>query len=57
MFIGNKKCRIYAACGVSQTPMHILYKRGVLEMNYADRTRIFKLRKEDANENAKRIHR
>ena len=20
MFIGNKKCRIYAACGVSQTP-------------------------------------
>lgn len=27
------------------------------EMNYADRTRIFKLRKEDANENAKRIHR
>ena len=21
MFIGNKKCRIYAACGVSQTPM------------------------------------
>ena len=37
--------------------LHILYKRGVLEMNYADRTRIFKLRKEDANENAKRIHR
>ena len=23
LFIGNKKCRIYAACGVSQTP--ILY--------------------------------
>ena len=21
MFIGNKKCRIYAACGVSQTPI------------------------------------
>ena len=20
MFLGNKKCRIYAACGVSQTP-------------------------------------
>jgi len=20
LFIGNKKCRIYAACGVSQTP-------------------------------------
>ena len=39
------------------TFLYILYKRGVLEMNYADRTRIFKLRKEDANENAKRIHR
>ena len=23
MFIGNKKCRIYAACGVSQTPMNV----------------------------------
>ena len=23
MFIGNKKCRIYAACGVSQTPKKI----------------------------------
>ena len=23
MFIGNKKCRIYAACGVSQTPNSI----------------------------------
>ena len=23
MFIGNKKCRIYAACGVSQTPKNI----------------------------------
>ena len=22
MFIGNKKCRIYAACGVSQTPKY-----------------------------------
>jgi hypothetical protein len=20
LFLGNKKCRIYAACGVSQTP-------------------------------------
>ena len=29
MFIGNKKCRIYAACGVSQTPMYYLQKRGV----------------------------
>ena len=23
MFLGNKKCRIYAACGVSQTPSMI----------------------------------
>ena len=22
LFIGNKKCRIYAACGVSQTPKY-----------------------------------
>ena len=27
MFIGNKKCRIYAACGVSQTPKNYIYKR------------------------------
>ena len=26
MFIGNKKCRIYAACGVSQTPKHMKCK-------------------------------
>ena len=26
MFIGNKKCRIYAACGVSQTPNIKLYR-------------------------------
>ena len=25
MFIGNKKCRIYAACGVSQTPNFYMY--------------------------------
>ena len=24
MFIGNKKCRIYAACGVSQTPTNFI---------------------------------
>jgi len=23
LFIGNKKCRIYAACGVSQTPNNL----------------------------------
>ena len=28
MFIGNKKCRIYAACGVSQTPKYIEKLRG-----------------------------
>ena len=28
MFIGNKKCRIYAACGVSQTPIEIINLRG-----------------------------
>ena len=28
MFIGNKKCRIYAACGVSQTPRNIEKMRG-----------------------------
>ena len=25
MFIGNKKCRIYAACGVSQTPKSVIF--------------------------------
>ena len=24
MFLGNKKCRIYAACGVLQTPIFIV---------------------------------
>ena len=24
MFLGNKKCRIYAACGVSQTPNRVI---------------------------------
>ena len=28
MFIGNKKCRIYAACGVSQTPRDSKKMRG-----------------------------
>lgn len=28
MFIGNKKCRIYAACGVSQTPIIYYTSRG-----------------------------
>ena len=27
MFIGNKKCRIYAACGVSQTPRREMDER------------------------------
>ena len=33
MFIGNKKCRIYAACGVSQTPREIILMRGGKKMN------------------------
>ena len=32
MFIGNKKCRIYAACGVSQTPINIQVKRRKRQM-------------------------
>ena len=32
MFIGNKKCRIYAACGVSQTPNIRKIERGVRRM-------------------------
>ncbi|RHO84244.1 olfactory receptor 4F15 [Ruminococcus sp. AF41-9] len=28
LFIGNKKCRIYAACGVSQTPRQVYTERG-----------------------------
>ncbi|WP_373255221.1 hypothetical protein, partial [Blautia obeum] len=27
LFIGNKKCRIYAACGVSQTPNYFGIER------------------------------
>ena len=30
MFIGNKKCRIYAACGVSQTPIDYTNKEEVM---------------------------
>ena len=33
LFIGNKKCRIYAACGVSQTPNYKLIIRGEKIMN------------------------
>ena len=29
MFLGNKKCRIYAACGVSQTPISGILLKGV----------------------------
>ena len=28
LFLGNKKCRIYAACGVSQTPINAYLKKG-----------------------------
>ena len=34
MFFGNKKCRIYAACGVSQTPNYIVSIEGK-EINMA----------------------
>lgn len=34
MFIGNKKCRIYAACGVSQTPIIIFIQGGGEIMAY-----------------------
>ena len=34
MFIGNKKCRIYAACGVSQTPNYNYKLGGRLHMKY-----------------------
>ena len=27
LFLGNKKCRIYAACGVSQTPILVKSER------------------------------
>ena len=33
MFLGNKKCRIYAACGVSQTPNEYLIWEGKRFMN------------------------
>ncbi|GMN91904.1 hypothetical protein JCM31267_14560 [Blautia wexlerae] len=41
MFIGNKKCRIYAACGVSQTPISSLYQRGI-SIFYINRVKDFK---------------
>ena len=37
MFFGNKKCRIYAAFGVSQTPKYKIYierKKNMLENTY-----------------------
>ena len=33
MFIGNKKCRIYAACGVSQTPIDNFEKEEEIDLN------------------------
>jgi hypothetical protein len=33
LFIGNKKCRIYAACGVSQTPIYCAKQRGEMRMS------------------------
>ena len=39
MFIGNKKCRIYAACGVSQTPSELL----LCEDSQIQKTKILKM--------------
>jgi len=40
LFIGNKKCRIYAACGVSQTPNYKYTCEELLDtlkaMNFAE---------------------
>ena len=33
MFIGNKKCRIYAACGVSQTPKKYLKREDAVAVS------------------------
>ena len=46
MFIGNKKCRIYAACGVSQTPMIVIDQERRMVM--ARGTRYSQEFKEDA---------
>ena len=35
MFIGNKKCRIYAACGVSQTPKIYQIREGFFRLRQA----------------------
>lgn len=40
MFLGNKKCRIYAACGVSQTPITLIQKRRALDMIKMDYLRL-----------------
>ena len=37
----NKKCRIYAACGVSQTPILRTNKRGGVEMATSSITKNF----------------
>ena len=33
-FLCNKKCRIYAVCGVLQTPNTMFYKGGVTDPDY-----------------------
>ena len=40
LFLGNKKCRIYAACGVSQTPITLIQKRRDLDMIKMDYLRL-----------------
>ena len=44
--MGNKKCRIYAACGVSQTPITGEYQRGEIEFKVPlSKVQLFKLKK------------
>ena len=40
MFIGNKKCRIYAACGVSQTPRKKIINSEVIIMKLSARNQL-----------------
>ena len=40
LIIGNKKCRIYAACGVSQMPITLIQKRRALDMIKMDYLRL-----------------
>ena len=45
MFIGNKKCRIYAACGVSQTPIYEITREVAKAMLSAYRNEVYRSKK------------